>query len=149
MQLDTFEAALADVQSEMVAATLEYAGDVASDLYIYGSIEDGAIEFDPFFVVQKEVVERHKLPGTDTSPARQDALLGYGIDQLSRLVDAGERFHRPVPTQLKLHYAVASGALDASYEYEPQYSHHPTLTTNDLVERWADEVRATLAAAQG
>ena len=39
--------------------------------------------------------------------------------------------------------AVGSGALDASYEYEPQYSHHPTLTSDDVVERWAAEVAAS------
>lgn len=143
----TFEEVLADVQSEMIAVSLEFGGAAVSDIYAYGATEAGVFAFDPFFVVDGVVAERHKLPGTDTSVSRQKALTHYGTEQLVRLAKAAREFERPLPTQLKLHYSVATRSLDSSYEYDLQYTNHPTLTISDLVERWQREVQSLLDAA--
>ncbi|WP_415855454.1 hypothetical protein [Sinomonas sp. G460-2] len=136
-----FEEVLADVQSEMVAASLEYAEGGVSDVYIYASTENGSMFFDPFFVVGGEVVGRGKLLNADTSIPRQRSLVKCGNAQLLRLWEAGTKSGRPVPSQLKLHYVVANGSLDAQYEYGPQYSNHWTLTVHDISGTWQDEIR--------
>ncbi|WP_422935444.1 hypothetical protein [Sinomonas sp. P47F7] len=140
-----FEGLLADVQSEMIAASLEYAGNGVSDVYIYASTENGSMFFDPFFVVDGEVVGRGKLLNADTSIPRQRLLMKYGSIQLLRLWEAGTKYGRTVPSQLKLHYVVASGSLDAKYEYDAQHSNHRTLTVHDISGRWQDEIRGEAA----
>lgn len=136
-----FENVLSDAQSEMIAASLEYAGHGVSEVYVYASTENGAMFFDPFFVVGGEVVGRGKLLNVDTSLLRQRSLVKFGNAQLLRLWEAGAECGRPVPSQLKLHYVVASGSLDAQYEYGPQYSNHQTLTVHDISARWQNEIR--------
>lgn len=147
MSEGSFEEVLASVQSELISVSLEYSGDVASDIYAYCSTEGGVLQFDPFFVVDGVVTRRHKLPGVDTSIPRQRALVEFGNNELARLREAAKRFNRPLPTQMKLHYSSASRSLDAEYEYEPQYSNHPTLTTDELIEQWEAEVQHALDAS--
>ncbi|WP_415855458.1 hypothetical protein [Sinomonas sp. G460-2] len=143
-EVTSFEGVLSDVQSELIGVSLEYAGTGVSDVYAHGSIEHNTVQFDPFFVIDGRVIERHNLPGVDTSGLRQRSLLQNGAGQLQRLRSAGETFGRPVPTQLKLHYVVASGSLDATYKYEAQYSNDPSVTTEDLVDQWQVEVQKQL-----
>ena len=144
--MTAFEAILADVQSEQIAASLEYSGDGVSDVCVYGSIEDGSTVFDVFYIVDRRVVDRNDLPGVDTSATRQLALIRYGMNQLDRLVEACTEFSRPVPTELKLHYSVSNRALDSVFEYEPRLSASASLHPNDFVEAWRAEVQTELDA---
>ncbi|MEZ3161995.1 hypothetical protein AB1K54_15880 [Microbacterium sp. BWT-B31] len=144
MNSGSFEHDLADVQSEMIAAALEYVDGRASDVYVYCTTEGGVFQYDPFFVVDGKVAERHKIAGIDTSIPRQRALVKYGNQQLLRLKDAAKKYDRPLPTQIKLHYVVADGSLDASYEYEMQYTNHSSLTAADIVQEWQSEISDSL-----
>jgi hypothetical protein len=139
---------LADTQTEMIAVCAEYANGAASDIFVYASVEDRTLFFDPFFVVRGKVVTRGELPETDTSIPRQRAMVKYGSEQLRRLYDAGEDSGFAIPTQLKLHYSVQSGSLDAEFEYEPQYSHDESLDSSVLSGSWQNEVQALLDKEQ-
>ncbi len=145
--MQTFESLLADVQSEMIAAALEYADGAASDIYVFCSAEKGALYFDVFFVADGAVVESHKLPGIDTSIPRQKALIRYGGDQLDRLFEFGRETGQPIPTQIKMHYSVDTKSLDADFAYENLYSDHPNLHTTDLFAEWQREVQESLSAS--
>lgn len=147
--MESIEELLADAQSEMITVCLEYAGNSASDIFVYCSIENRTVFFDPFFVVHGHVVARESLPGVDTSIPRQRAMVKYGNEQLRRLYDAGKESGTAIPTQLKLHYSVQAGSLDAEFEYEPQYSHEATLDSSELSSIWQNEVQLSLAKEQG
>ena len=140
-----YQALLTETLTELVAVSLDYSGDVASDIYVYASLEANAITFDPFFVANGQVVERHKLPGADTSADQQRALLNYGTAQLRGLVQGGAKLEQAVPTEIKLHYVVGSGKTDADMKYDPQWSHTPDLSFADISERWQEEIRASLS----
>ncbi|MDQ0648623.1 hypothetical protein QFZ53_002819 [Microbacterium natoriense] len=141
----TFESDLAEVQSEMISVALEYVNGNASDIYIYCATEGGVFQFDPFFVVDGKVVERHKVPGVDASVPRQRSLIRFGTDQLLRLAASAKEHSRPLPTQIKIHYLVNGGAVDSSFEYVPQYTNSESLTAADMVERWQADVAAELS----
>lgn len=140
----SFESVLADVQAELVAVSLDYAGEAPSDAFIYCSLEEHFLVFNVFFIVNGQVVKKHKVPDADTSFDQQDRLLDYGQAQLQRLVDAGAEFGRSVPTEIKMHYVVASRSLDADYKYDLQYTNDDSLHSSDIFQRWQDEVSAAL-----
>ena len=52
----------------------------------------------------------------------------------------------PVPTEIKLHYVVASGKTDADVKYEPQHSMSATLSVFDIREAWMAEVGRSLTS---
>lgn len=139
-EFDSYEAALAEIQAELVAVSLEYAGSVASDIYLYGSTADDAMFFDPFYVVDGQVIRKHRLPGVDVSPAQQKALVNYGNQQVYRLFLAAREFGQRPPTQLKLHYVVASHSLDAHFDYGPS----PEESPGEIRDAWQREVQVQL-----
>ena len=63
----SLEELLADTQSEMIAVCAEYANGAASDIFVYASVEDRTLFFDPFFVVRGNVVTRGELHSHDES----------------------------------------------------------------------------------
>ena len=140
----SFEDLLADAQSEMIAVSLEYSKRKASEIFIFATADGGMFTFDPFFVVNGSVVERHKLSGVDTSMDRQRALLKYGNAQLIRLAGGSKSFGRPLPTLFKLRFNVSSRSLDAEYSYEPLFEGAPTTTPLSLREDWQREIQAGL-----
>lgn len=144
MTLNSYEDALADVHSEIVSVVLEYADGKASDIYVYCSSERAALTIDPYFVIEGEIYEIHKAPIPSASSSRQWALLDYGIAQLQRLKEFCHQFSRPMPTEMKLHYALASGTFDADISYEDRYT-GTNLGWSDLADKWRQEIQATLA----
>lgn len=136
------EELLADVQAEMIGACLEYVGDAASDVFVYASMENGTLFFDPFFVVQGELTTKSKVPGVDTSILRQKSLVNFGTAQLNRLYEGCTEFDVAIPTQLKLHFSVGARSLDSDFEYAPQYSNDLSLHSIDLSREWQSEIRS-------
>lgn len=143
---DSFEGVLADVQSEMISAALEYVDGRASDVFVYCTTEGGIFQYDPFFVVDGKVTERHKIAGIDTSISRQRSLIKFGNQQLLRLKDAAKKYDRPLPTQMKLHYVITDGSLDASFEYEMQYTNNSSKTAADMIQEWQWEISEGLVS---
>ena len=142
--MSSIEDLLADVQSELVGLSLEYVGDAASDIFVYASMENGTLFFDPFFVVQGVLVAKSKVPGIDTSIPRQKALVNFGTAQLKRLYDGFTELGVAVPTQLKLHYSAETRSLDSEFLYTSQYSHDTSLHNIDFSKKWQSEVHSSL-----
>jgi hypothetical protein len=142
--MSSTEELLADVQSELVGVSLEYVGEAASDIFVYASMENGTLYFDPFFVVQGVLVAKSKVPGIDTSIPRQKALVNFGTAQLKRLYDGCTELGVAVPTQLKLHYSAETRSLDSDFVYTPQYSNDTSLHNIDLSKKWQSEIRSSL-----
>ena len=142
--MSSLEDLLADVQSELVDVCLEYVGDTASDIFVYASMENGTLFFDPFFVVQGELVAKSKVPGVDTSIPRQKSLVNFGTAQLKRLSDGCTELGVAIPTQLKLHYSAETRSLDSDFVYTPQYSNDTSLHNIDLSKKWQSEVQSRL-----
>ena len=138
---ETYEVLLADLLSELVAVSLEYSNNSVSDVFVYASTEQGWFFIDPFFASHGEIVERHKLAGVDTSDERQDAFLAYGTKQLAQFAKECSALDYAVPTEIKVHYVVATGKTDASQQYEAQHSNTSDVSVHDKSEEWMEEVR--------
>ncbi|PPH25328.1 hypothetical protein [Rathayibacter toxicus] len=140
----TFEELVSNLFSDLVSVSLEYAGKSATDIFIYASLEEGVF-FDPFFANGTEVLTRSKLSGVDTSIDRQRLLVNYGTTQLSQFVKDCANFTNPTPTEIRLHYVVATGKTDVDLEYVPQWSDTPDISFHDRSRKWQEEARVMLA----
>ena len=138
-----YETLLSGLISELVAASLEYSGSAANDIFIYAANE-GALFFDPFFAVGAEILNRLQVPGVDASPDRQRALVRYGSNQLLQFVQkCAAQGHLP-PTEIKIHYVVGTGKTEAEMLYEPQWSNTDDLLFTDRSAEWRAEIRSKL-----
>ncbi|QOD08222.1 hypothetical protein [Rathayibacter toxicus] len=144
MMSKTFEELISNLFSDLVSVSLEYAGKSATDIFIYASLEEGVF-FDPFFANGTEVMTRSKLSGVDTSIDRQQLLVDYGTTQLSQFVKDCANFTNPTPTEIRLHYVVATGKTDVDLEYVPQWSDTPDISFHDRSRKWQEEARVMLA----
>ncbi|PPI51878.1 hypothetical protein C5D35_10905 [Rathayibacter toxicus] len=140
----TFEELVSNLFSDLVSVSLEYAEKSATDIFIYASLEEGVF-FDPFFANGTEVMTRSKLSGVDTSIDRQRLLVNYGTTQLSQFVKDCANFTNPTPTEIRLHYVVATGKTDVDLEYVPQWSDTPDISFHDRSRKWQEEARVMLA----
>ncbi|PPI51776.1 hypothetical protein [Rathayibacter toxicus] len=140
----TFEELVSNLFSDLVSVSLEYAEKSATDIFIYASLEEGVF-FDPFFANGTEVLTRSKLSGVDTSIDRQRLFVNYGSTQLSQFVEECATFTNPTPTEIKLHYVVATGKTDVDLKYVPQWSDTPDISCYDKSREWQEEARVMLA----
>lgn len=146
---DNFEDIFSQSQADIISLCLEYADGKVNDIYVYCSIEEGIYTFDVFYNINGTLYHKHRLNDSnpsstqnnyDTSPERQSALLETGIQDLKNLKIILDKYDRPIPTEIKLHYNVDTGRLDAEYKHEPTYTNHTTLTSEDIFDDWFDQV---------
>lgn len=140
----SYEKLLAEVQAELVAVSAEYAHGSANEILVFASLENRTLFFDPFFVSGSHVVSRGKLAGVDTSTQRQKVLINYGTAQLRRLMDGAIRHRAPVPTVIKMRYAVKDKSLHSDFLYEPQLGTNDTIHSRDLSLVWKNEIQEEL-----
>lgn len=145
-----FEDLFSELQTDIISLCFEYADGKVNDIYTYCSIEEGIYAFDVFFGIHGSLYQKQNLNDAnlprhyhkyDTSPERQSALLETGIEDLKRLKALLEKYDRPTPTELKLHYNIDTGRLSAEYKYEPVYTNHKTLTSEDIFDNWFDQIK--------
>ena len=137
-----FEDAFMEVQEGLLALCMEFAGDAAVDeVYAYGSIEDDAYSFNAFYVKQGEVLPTHKI-NEDLPTIRQ--FLQIGTQDLVRLENVCREYGRPVPAELRLHYTVDGGHLDAHYEYGSVCSKESGLSPMLVFREWRESVEKEL-----
>ena len=133
-----FEDAFMEVQEGLLALCMEFAGDAAVDeVYAYGSIEDDAYSFNAFYVKQGEVLPTHKI-NEDLPTIRQ--FLQIGTQDLVRLEKVCREYGRPVPAELRLHYTVDGGHLDAHYEYDPVCGAGSGISPAQVFRSWRESV---------
>jgi hypothetical protein len=143
-----FEDYLSELQTDMVAISLEYVDNQADDIYIYCSYEPTMYVFDVFFRINGKIVHKHQLNETgnnkviyDVSKERQKALLKIGNDNLKNIHKKCEEFNKEMPTEFKLHYDVKQNRLQGQYRYDVVYSNDEELLPDDIFDLWFEEVK--------
>ena len=132
-----FEDAFMEIQEGLIALSMELAGSVPVDeIYVYGSLEDGAYSFNAFYVKKGQVLPTHKI-NEDLPTIKQ--FLQLGSHDLIRLEEVCREYDRPVPNELKLHYIVGGG-LDAHYEYESICGPESGISPTDVFRNWRERV---------
>ncbi|MCU1781218.1 hypothetical protein NTD80_00505 [Pseudomonas sp. 13B_2.1_Bac1] len=144
-----FEDIFSQLQADIISLCLEYADGKVNDIYAYCSIEDRIYAFDVFYNINGTLYQKHQLNDStpssfqsnyDTSPERQSALLETGIQDLKNLQIILDEYDKPTPTEIKLHYNVDTGRLNSECKYEPIYTNHKTLTSEDVFDDWFGQV---------
>lgn len=141
-----FEDYLSELQSDIVALTLEYAEKIIDYIYIYMSCESNMYDFNVFYKVNQKVLQKSKLNNADnafvynTSTERQFALLDEGSNDLEKIHDLFKQYDREMPTEIRLIYDVKKNSLDAEYSYEFKYSNAQDLTPYHIFNQWFEEV---------
>ena len=140
-----FEDAFMEIQEGLLALCMEFAGDAAVDeVYAYGSIETDAYSFNAFYVKQGQVLPTHKI-NEDLPTIRQ--FLQIGTQDLVSLEKVCREYGRPVPADIRLHYTVDGGHLDAHYEYESVCGPESGISPAKVFRDWEESVKKELAAA--
>lgn len=145
----TMESLLPDVASEMIGAALEMADPAASDVFVYGSIEEDVLTFASFYLVDGEVVDPLSSPGASVPPELLDALEEAGLGQLRRLERVAREAGAAVPTEIRVHHVVRTRATDIKVKYELQWADTEDRVPDDVLLEWRDEVRAGRGATPG
>ena len=149
-----FEDFFSEIQADMVSICLEYASNMADEIYIYCSCEAKVISCDFFYRINNKLVERHKLNDAimpqedkfmyDTSISRQSAALEIIQEDIEKIVELCKEFHRDMPTEMKLVYNVKRNSLVAKYKYDMMYSNDSEKTSDDIANEWFEEMRNSL-----
>ena len=98
-----FEDEFMEAQSRIVALCVEFAGNRADKVYAYGSIEESSISFNAFFNIDGQIKT------TNNIAADPDAIwdfLDLGESDLEKIRQICIHYGKPVPTELKIIYAV-------------------------------------------
>ncbi len=140
----TFNDWLAEIQTDMIDACLEYADYKADAVYIYASYEEKTISCDYFYRIGDSLYERHKLSEIeafkyDVSVQRQGACLTILNEDMEKLIGVCKDFDMDMPTEIKLIYDVKRNHVNADYKYELQYSNTAELMSDDLAEAWFEQ----------
>src|SRR5699024_10058063 len=120
---EKFEDYFSELQTDMVAISLEYVDSQADMIYIYCSYEPGAYYFNVFYKIDNSILHKHELNLKDKniydiSIDRQKTLLKIGRKNLKQIHEICKQFNRDMPTEMKLQYNVRNNSLKGKYKYE-------------------------------
>ena len=140
-----FEDEFSTVQTDMIQICLEYVGEKADKIYIYGSFEDSTISCDFFYKIAGKILERHELSQVgkmyDTSIERQKACMHILNDDIKKMITICNQYKMDMPTEMKIVYDVSKNSVSAEYKYEPVYSQYSDKTADDVSQKWLEEER--------
>ena len=118
-----FEDYFTDIQAKMISGCLDYVGEVAEKIYIYGSIEGSVISFDAFYKVKDNLLYGHEINNflseskkIDDSSDRELTLLRSGIANLEDIKELCEKYNMETPTEIKIEYNVLHSSMKADYK---------------------------------
>ena len=135
-----FEDYFSEIQADIVDICLEYVKDCADKIFIYCSYESDVIFTDCFYMIDGQVVQKHKLNQLsqeyDVYIERQRGLIDIMEDDMQKLIKLCDKHERPMPTQIKLIYDVNSKSLNADYGYDLMYSNQPPKMPIDILREW-------------
>ncbi|MEC2159697.1 DUF600 domain-containing protein [Virgibacillus halodenitrificans] len=150
---EIFEDKFSELQADMVAICLEYVGNRAEKIFIYGSFEEKVISSDFFYCINGVVVRKHKLNDAinnpmdfqyDTSGERQSGVLNILNNNIKEMIKLCKEYNREMPSEIKLVYNVVNNSLKADYKYGIVYSNHPEKTADDVSMKWFEEIQSAL-----
>ena len=134
-----FEDAFMELQKDMIDLCYDVVGEGVDGIYVYCSNECCMLQFDVFFAQGNKVVHRHQLK---EAPKLAAPFLSIGIEYIEKIGALCKANNRPAPTEIKLIYDVKNCKLRAAYQYAPVQT--GDIIFDDLFEKWAAEVEATL-----
>jgi hypothetical protein len=126
----------------MVSIAHEYVAGQADDIYVYAMDVSGVVYFDVFYRVNGSIYEKHTINKSspknpiDTAIAVQQQVIDIGIAAIRTLETEATRLGNPMPTEMKLHYSVGTGALDATLRYDPFYTDDSPENPDAAYEAW-------------
>jgi len=140
-----FEDRLSGYLADMVGIAAEYAAGRADEIFIHGACEEGMSSFDFFFRIGDRVVQKEHLSGdatveSETEDARLSAALNFGLDHIDGIAQACEDSGRDLPTEMRLHYHVATHRLTTQFRYDRLFSDDPERLPGDVFDAWMDSV---------
>ena len=123
----TFEERLAEIQSKMILACMDYADNRAERVYIYASREGRCTSAHFFFKVNGRVVDRNEPgEGYDVSEDRQSACLG----KLRACIREADHVCK-----------AENDKTDIAYRYDLVYSNKRNKSDYDVAEEWFEEMQ--------
>ena len=141
-----FEDKFMEVQVGMISLALEYVQNQAEKVYIY-AIADSLYSFKPFYKINGIVIEMDKVNEVatkkiDDSDNMAFAVLGYGAEDIQKLIDVCQEYDREHPTEMWLIYDAQKNSLDSRYSYEGRYDKDEELLPRLEFEKWFEEVKS-------
>ena len=143
-----FEDKFMEVQASMVSLALEYVQDQAEKVYIYCVSEEALQSYKIFYKINGIVIEMNKVNEVvtnkiDDSDNMAFAVLGYGAEDIQKLIDVYQEYNREHPTEMWLVYDVQKNRLESRYSYEGRYEKDDDLELLPSLEfeKWFEEVK--------
>ncbi len=138
----TFEERLAEIQSKMILACMDYADNRAERVYIYASREGRCTSAHFFFKVNGRVVDRNEPgEGYDVSEDRQSACLGKLRACIREADHVCKEYGKDMPTEMKIVYNAENDKTDIAYRYDLVYSNKRNKSDCDVAEEWFEEMQ--------
>lgn len=139
-----FEDFFTELQTDMISICLEYAEERAEMIYIYCSYEAGMISSDFFYKINGNIVKKNKLNDAivdggkpyDVSVDRQKGAIDIITDNIISINKLCQKYHKDMPTQIKLIYDVSQNKVQADYRYDIVFSNDKKKTSYDVLEEW-------------
>ncbi|MHB1316160.1 MAG: DUF600 domain-containing protein [Christensenellales bacterium] len=134
----------------MVSICLEYVENKADKIYIYCSCESGIIASDFFYMINKYIIQCHKINDIvlssekryDVSIQRQKGVMKILNDDIAKIYRLCKEYNREMPTEMKIVYDVRKNSLDAHYKYDLIHSNDPEKTADDIAMEWFEQVKS-------
>ena len=138
----TFEERLAEIQSKMILACMDYADNRAECVYIYASREGRSTSAQFFFKINGQVVKKHKLgEGYDVSSEHQSVCLDALTAYIHEVEDVCKECGKDMPTEMKIIYNAANDKTDITYRYDLVYSNKKNKSDYDVMEEWFEKMQ--------
>ena len=143
-----FEDKFMEVQASMISLAMEYVQNQAEKVYIYCISEEALQSYKVFYKINGIVVEMDKVNEVaakkiDDSDNMAFAVLGYGAEDIQKLIDVCQEYDREHPTEMWLVYDVQKNRLESRYSYEGRYEKDDDLELLPSIEfeKWFEEVK--------
>ena len=146
-----FEDKFMEIQIDMISLAMEYVQDQAEKVYIYCISEEALQSYKVFYKINGIVIEMDKVnevvaKKVDDSDNMAFAVLGYGAEDIQKLIDVCQEYNREHPTEMWLIYDAQKNSLDSRYSYEGRYDKDEELLPSLEFEKWFEEVKKSAQA---
>ena len=65
----------------------------------------------------------------------------FGLEDIEKLIDVCQKFHREHPTEMWLVYDAETNSLKSKYSYEGRYDKDEELLPDEEFDKWFEEVK--------
>ena len=146
-----FEDKFMEIQVGMISLAMEYVQNQAEKVYIYCISEEALQSYKVFYKINGIVIEMDKVnevvaKKVDDSDNMAFAVLGYGAEDIQKLIDVCQEYNREHPTEMWLIYDSQKNSLDSRYSYEGRYDKDEELLPSLEFEKWFEEVKKSAQA---